>query len=439
MEKYDVVVVGAGPAGLAAGATAAGAGVSTLMLDAHQPGGRSSTDERGVYRFNRGPHGFFHSEEATAVLGRLGVPVPPGAPPPVERARCRLGDRIAKLPGSTRALLTTDLLTTRGKVAVGRVLAGAKRWRPDALAGLTIGQWIDDLRLPDDARALLLLLVRTTAYVHDEDLVSADVAASQLRLGMAGGVRYLHGGFASLVDGLATAARRNGADLRSGSAVTSVIPSDHGVTVLAGGREISAGAAVLAAGGPDADAALLDARPAAWEGLGPKVEASCLDLGLRTGLAEPVLYGIDPPLYLADQAYVTEGLAPAGHGLVHVLRYLPLGDDTPAETLRESMEEHARVAGVDPAMIEEQRFLRRMTVVSATPTPATGGLAGRPGIDSTGVPGVYVAGDWVGPRGWLSGCALSSGEAAGLAAAQETAEGAGTRGKGRPSVPTVGA
>jgi pyruvate/2-oxoglutarate dehydrogenase complex dihydrolipoamide dehydrogenase (E3) component len=62
-----------------------------------------------------------------------------------------------------------------------------------------------------------------------------------------------------------------------------------------------------------------------------------------------------------------------------------------------------------------------MTVVGATPSPATGGLAGRPGIDSTGRAGVYVAGDWVGPRGWLADGALASGEAAGSAAARQAA------------------
>lgn len=43
-ERFDVVVVGAGLAGLAAGATAAGAGVSTLILDGHPAGGRASTE-----------------------------------------------------------------------------------------------------------------------------------------------------------------------------------------------------------------------------------------------------------------------------------------------------------------------------------------------------------------------------------------------------------
>jgi phytoene dehydrogenase-like protein len=235
--------------------------------------------------------------------------------------------------------------------------------------------------------------------------------------------------------------RRNGAELQTESDVSSVVPTDTGVTVAADGRDISAGAVVLAAGTPDAAAALLEPRPAAWAGLGPKVEASCLDLGLRAGLLDP-LYGIDRPIYLSDQALVAEGLAPAGGGLVHVLRYLAPGEDTPADTLRQSMEEHAQVAGVDPAAIEEHRFLRRMTVVGATPTPATGGLAGRPDIDSTGVPGVYVAGDWVGPRGWLSHCALSSGEAAGAAAAQSAGDRAGThsgaaRAERRSSVRTL--
>jgi phytoene dehydrogenase-like protein len=424
MEHYDVVVIGAGLAGLAAGATAARAGASTLILDRSQPGGRASTDERGRYRFNRGSHALFAGGEAEAVLRRLGVSVPQ-VPAPVERARGRVGDRVSILPAGPRRLLTTNLLGTRGKLGLGRILGGVKRWRPAEMASLTIGEWLDRFHLSDDARALMLMFVRLTTYIHDEDHASADVAVYQLQSAVTTGVRYVNGGFGSVVDGLATAAQRNGVDLQTESDVSSVIPTDAGVTVVASGRDISAGAVVLAAGTPDAAAVLLERRPAAWAGLGPKVEASCLDVGLRAGSLDP-LYGIDRPIYLSDHALVAEGLAPAGGGLVHVLRYLALGEETPADTLRESMEEHAQVAGVDPAAIEEHRFLRRMTVVGAMPTPATGGLAGRPDIASTGVPGVYVAGDWVGPRGWLSHCALSSGEAAGAAAAQSAGDRAGT-------------
>jgi phytoene dehydrogenase-like protein len=448
-ERYDVVVVGAGLAGLAATAAAAGAGVSTLVLDGHPAGGRASTDERGPYRFNRGAHALYQGGEATAVLGRLGVSVA-GSPPPTA-ARGRLGDHIGILPGNTATLLRTDLVGARGKLALARFLAGIKRWRPEELAGLTIGQWLDRFHLPDDARRLVLFLVRTTTYLHDEDHVSADVAASQIQIALGNGVEYLHGGWAVMVEALASSARRNGAEIRTDEPVTAITgpiardgavgagPANAGglgagpLTILAGGRQIEAGAVVLAAGTPEADAALLGARPAAWAGLGPQVEASCLDLGLRRGLAEPILFGVDVPMYLVDHAAVARDLAPEGGGLVHVLRYLALGEDTAADALRTSLEEHARLAGVDPATVEEQRFLRRMTVVGATPTPATGGLAGRPGIDSTGLPGVYVAGDWVGPRGWLADCSLSSGEAAGVAAARTAA-----LANRRSSVPAAG-
>jgi hypothetical protein len=57
--------------------------------------------------------------------------------------------------------------------------------------------------------------------------------------------------------------------------------------------------------------------------------------------------------------------------------------------------------------------------VSASVTPAGGGLAGRPAIHDSGLDGVLVAGDWVGPKGWLADGSLVSGEAAGVAAARE--------------------
>src|SRR5256885_455730 len=53
-ERYDVVVVGAGLAGVAAAATAAGSGGSTLVLDGHQPGGRGSPHQRGRLPVNPG-------------------------------------------------------------------------------------------------------------------------------------------------------------------------------------------------------------------------------------------------------------------------------------------------------------------------------------------------------------------------------------------------
>ena len=50
MKQYDVIVIGAGNGGLAAAATCAKAGLSTLLLERHNiPGGSASSFVRGRF------------------------------------------------------------------------------------------------------------------------------------------------------------------------------------------------------------------------------------------------------------------------------------------------------------------------------------------------------------------------------------------------------
>src|SRR5258708_1066391 len=126
-----------------------------------------------------------------------------------------------------------------GKVGVGGVVGGGKKWGAGDVAGVTIGQGLDGFHLPEDARRMALFLVRTTTYVNDEHHVSADVPVGQIQMALANGVHYLDGGWASLVDGLAAAARRNGAEIRTGAAVTSVSGAGP-VTGVAGAPQLEA-------------------------------------------------------------------------------------------------------------------------------------------------------------------------------------------------------
>ena len=71
---FDVIVVGGGLAGLAAGATATRGGATAVVLEAHHAGGRTQTTERDGYVFNRGIHALFTGGEGKAVLDALGVP-----------------------------------------------------------------------------------------------------------------------------------------------------------------------------------------------------------------------------------------------------------------------------------------------------------------------------------------------------------------------------
>ena len=127
-------------------------------------------------------------------------------------------------------------------------------------------------------------------------------------------------------------------------------------------------------------------------------------------------FGIDRPLYLVAHS-PGAGLAPDGTALVHAMRNLR-PDERPSPTSCSGRPAHAGPAHRDPQDdVVLERYLHRMVVVSASVTPAGGGLAGRPGLHDTGLDVVLVAGDWVGPTGWLADGSLVSGAAAGAAAA----------------------
>lgn len=81
---WDVIVIGAGLAGLAAGATATRAGAAALVLEAHVPGGRARVTTRDGFVFNRGLHALYQAAAGRDVLRRLGIE-PQGSPPPLGR------------------------------------------------------------------------------------------------------------------------------------------------------------------------------------------------------------------------------------------------------------------------------------------------------------------------------------------------------------------
>jgi len=63
-------------------------------------------------------------------------------------------------------------------------------------------------------------------------------------------------------------------------------------------------------------------------------------------------------------------------------------------------------------------------VYNAIPLASLGGLAGRPGPKVCDVPGLFVAGDWVGPEGVLVDATLASAKLAAELAAREQPVGA---------------
>lgn len=403
--RSDVVVVGAGLAGLAAARLVRRAGLSVTVIEPQPPGGRGRTDERRGFLFNRGPHALYLGGHARRVLAELGVQ--PAGGLPAQDSGGLVGDRIGVLPAGAVSLLRTTLLSVRGKVAVGRLLGTLPRVRADSLGDVSFAQWLDRQRLPTDARMLVESVARLASYSNSPDLAAADMVVGQIQLALGSRVSYVHGGWQSIVD-----ARAVGSDIQRLTAVHVGRDGRDVVVSTAEGRRVVASAAVVAVGTPAATAALLDRSPF---DVGPPIEAACLDLGTSRAASPGLLLGLDQPLYLSNHCLPAR-LAPAGQSLVHVARYLSPDDSAAPPDQAAELALHAARAGITAEHIVEQRYLHRMTVAGALATSALGGLRGRPSVAASGTEGVLLAGDWVGPSGHLLDASLASAEDAVAAA-----------------------
>lgn len=386
----EVAVVGAGLAGLMAAALVARAGVSVTVYEhRNRPGGRATTDERDGYRFNQGPHALYRGGPATEVLAELGI-TPSGARPPLRGATASWEGRLVPLPAGPVGLVAARWLTLRDKASFGRAVAALMRADPGAWAHRTVDDLLDHLADRPRVRALLGALIRLATYVNAPAVCSAEVAVRQVAA-VRRGVLYLRGGWeAQLVGPLA---------------------ATPGVRLVRGRRVDrlpEAPAVIVATGGPEAASALTGVPFA----VGPAARASVLDLGLRSPAPRSFVLGVDEPLYLSDHT-VAGGMAPPGAAAVSAAAYLT-PDGPPVD--RDALWEWATGSGIRGTDVAVDRYLRRMTVVGGIATAAGGGLAGRPPVAVPDRPGVFVAGDWVGPEGHLTDAVAASARAAARAA-----------------------
>jgi phytoene dehydrogenase-like protein len=401
---FDVIVVGGGLAGLAAGATVARGGGTAVVLEAHQPGGRAQTSERDGFAFNRGVHALFTGGEGKAVLDELGVRLA-GAAPPLDRYRL-LADGVQHvLPLGPDGLAATTYLDAADKAQLADVFGRLPTIDARGLAGQSVGGWLAQLELRPKVDALLRALFRLSTYAADLDELGADAGIAQQKVAARAGVLYLDDGWAQLVDAL-----RSRVEVRSGVTVVGITADAFGAEVHTVDVTLHAASVVLAAGTPQAARSLLPEEPG-WGDLGDPVTAACLDVGVRRVPSPGYVVSVDEPLYGTVQSPPARQ-APPGSAVVGIIRY----GARSARVDRPSLDAHLAQVGVADADIVTSRFLARMVVSSTTPRAATGGLRGRPLMTASGLPRVFLAGDWVGPTGLLSDAALASGHAAGLAA-----------------------
>ena len=408
----STIVIGAGLAGLTAANALADRGATVTVIEARTAlGGRASTDRKDGHLFNQGPHALYLQGDGLRILQGFGLD-PAGGVPSTKGSLALRDGELGALPGDTVSLLRTPLLKGRQRVEIGRVMSRIPELDPREFSRMSTSDWLATALRSDAARDLVAGLIRVATYSADLDVLSAEIGVAQLQLAFTG-VRYVDGGWQSIIDDLADRFRALGGALMAGMPVTGIVRDGRGWKVVTTADEFGADRVIVAVTSPQLAARLtgstyLQTFAASVE----PITAAVMDVGLRR-LPRPerrFAYGIDAPLYYS----VHNPPADLGDGVtLHVMKYLLNADQTPAAALRDELEDW--LTTVQPGWRDElgsSRFLRRMVVSNALPTAAGGGSSGRPGVVVADREGLFVAGDWVGTTGHLADASIASGLAA---------------------------
>jgi phytoene dehydrogenase-like protein len=404
-----VIVIGGGICGLMCAAALARHGRPVQLLESTATlGGRAETSEQDGFLLNRGAHALYPSAER--LLGTVGVRVSGGHPNAAKTKILAAGETFG---------LTAALSTGRGPLGlgerrrVGMALARTAAGLAPRSTALDAAAWCEQ----EGQSALAAgALMRLATYAGDLSLTPTAIGRRLLAEGSRRPVRYLDCGWRTIVEGLRASATAAGAVIRCSTPATALATGEQGTVVeVAGGSELRCEQAVLAGLSPTRTKRLLEsagATPTFAVDETRVVRAACLDVALSSlpVPATTLVIGADEPLYLSVHSACSR-LAPPGGAVIHLLRY----DDGAGLSDAEVKD---RLCGLldlaQPGWRErlvQMRFAPRMVAAHHLPAPAEG-LPGRPGVSASGLPGVHLAGDWVGPEGWLAGAALASGAAA---------------------------
>ena len=410
LRTADVVVVGGGLAGLTAASLLGRAGRRVTLLErSHVLGGRAATTSDDGFHLNLGPHAWYVGGPGTAILEGLGLRLRGNRPRPAANFAIADG-RVYAMPLGFVSLLTTDLLGMHGKFEAARALASISRIDPAAYDDVPVDAWLDTIS-DRRARQVVGMLMRIAAYTEAPTLLSAGSALYALQAVIRKGVRYLHGGWGTMVEQLLARARGHGVEILPGSPVAAVLHDGLralGVR-LGDGTVLRARDVVLAADPSVVRRMTADLPGAGLWSLTPS-RAAVLDVALDTYPNPKVIaaFGVERPLYFSVHS-VSADLARGDGAVIHAAKYLnpevesdPRQDEQELEELMDMLQPGWR------AHLRIRRYLPRMVVTHAIPMAAAGGFRSRPGVDAMGIAGLHLAGDWVGCEGTLANAAVAS-------------------------------
>lgn len=403
--RYDVAVIGGGLTGLTAAVYLARSGKSVVLLEKDcRLGGLARTERLNGAMFNLGPHAMYEGGAALRILRELDC-LPDGG---YASKGCMIGIRQEKM------VRIPEDLSPEENAEWSKLMGGLSQIDTHSIRSMSIQDWADRQVRHERVRYFFYAMCRQWSYCDNMSELSAGYVIEQGQL--AGlGVRYVDGGWQTVVDGLRNAAIQAGAAILTGRSAEQIMLRDgavHGLRLL-DGTEIKADA-VIAANGPKEVCRLVEGAEkmsiGRWKNESRPLYAACLDIALRhLPYPEHVFaLGLDQPLYFSKHSGAVH-LSDNGAHVLHVMRY------NGSESTRDGAADEAELTRLldllEPGWEREvvaRRYTPNVLVAHDSRTILHHGAGVASGPIVPEVRGLYVAGDWVGAEGRLADTGMAS-------------------------------
>ncbi|TDQ40387.1 phytoene desaturase family protein [Aureibacillus halotolerans] len=418
MKTYDIAIVGGGLAGLTASVYLARAGFSVVLLEkSAQIGGRAITIRKNGVLFNLGIHALYQGGAAEQVLNELNVKVEGGAP--ASKAGIVWNDRFHAFPGNGLSLLTSKLFSGAALMELGKLIFSLGKTDLNHLPPMSLREWAEESISDPMVRHFIYAVCRANSFVPDPDAHLAAPGIRQLQRSFRRKAFYVDHGWGFIVKGLEQKAIQEGVTVLKQQNVKQIAFDGVKHTIhVADGETLRVNDVVMAAGLRESLRLFKGAEQTSlsrWGDDSQPIFAACLDIALhklpKPDLNRSAVFFLGQPLFLVTPSNFSKA-SDDGSAIVQVVKHLGTdrGESNPKQDEKQLEKALDLIQPGWRSEVAARQFLPRMTVVHGFNSVNTPSKAIGPAVPE--IPGLYVAGDWVGHGELLADTAFASGKRA---------------------------
>lgn len=250
-QKYDVVVVGAGPGGLCCNALLCKWGLKTLLVDKNTvPGGKAITVERNGFLYDLEPklQVPMTGSAFPQLYAELGIEDQLGAIPceqvsmsyrhkSADKYKTTVMGQTAKDPKPLFDLWGLDEKEREEAIPTLAELAFLTPEQFDAMDDMTFDEWLSQRKVPWGVYSFFAMQANGSLAEPIDLVAASEQGAIMQHIATAGGGGYYKGGFGRMLGDIADYIKANGGEIRMGTRVEKIKVSNGRVTGIATDNE----------------------------------------------------------------------------------------------------------------------------------------------------------------------------------------------------------